>query len=141
MRARCQNEGRGVYGQDHEVFSEESGNINGYPSNWDSWVYYKCSPGPLFRKFYIICVRHQRRSIVAHDQRKIREHYLGIGLSIGTALGVAVGAGLGVALRNLALGISLGISLGIAFGGVFGSILGNKHAKMVQQSSQTDGRP
>jgi hypothetical protein len=32
-------------------------------------------------------------------------------------------------------------SLGAAFGVAFGSILGNKQAKTMQQSSQTDGRP
>jgi quercetin dioxygenase-like cupin family protein len=33
---------------------ERASNINGYPSNWDSWVHQHCSPSELFRKFCII---------------------------------------------------------------------------------------
>jgi hypothetical protein len=33
---------------------ERTSNINGYPSNWDSWVHHHCSPSELFRKFCII---------------------------------------------------------------------------------------
>jgi hypothetical protein len=36
---------------------ERASNINGYPSNWDSWVHQHCSPSELFRKFCIIYVR------------------------------------------------------------------------------------
>src|SRR5262245_36553940 len=72
-------------------------------------------------------------------QTEIREHYLGIGVAVGSSFGVAIGAGLGVAFGNLALGIGFCISLGVGLGIVVGSILGNKHAKSVQEPTDTDG--
>jgi hypothetical protein len=76
---------------------------------------------------------------VDDKQSEVRERYLGIGVAWGSALGVAIGAGLGVAFGNLASGIGLGICLGTALGVAVGSILGNKHAKAVQEPSDTDG--
>lgn len=72
-------------------------------------------------------------------QSEIRERYLSIGIALGTGLGVAIGAGLGVALGNMASGIGLGICLGTGLGIAVGSSLGNKHAKAVQEPSDTDG--
>jgi hypothetical protein len=72
-------------------------------------------------------------------QSEIRERYLGVGVAWGSALGVAIGAGFGVALGNLAWGIGLGVCLGAGLGIAVGSSLGDKHAKAVQQPSDTDG--
>jgi len=79
------------------------------------------------------------RKAVDDKKSKIRERYLGNGVALGSGCGVAMGAGLGVVLDNLAPGISLGLCLGTACGIVIGSIPGNKHAKAVQESSDTDG--
>lgn len=79
------------------------------------------------------------RISASHKQGEIREHYLGNGVALGSGFGVAIGAGFGVAFGNLALGIGFGICLGTALGIVVGSILGNKHAKAVQEPSDTDG--
>jgi hypothetical protein len=73
-------------------------------------------------------------------QKEIREHHLGIGVALGSGLGVAVGAGLGVAFGNLALGIGICICLGVSLGIAIGSARGNKHAKAVQEASDTAGR-
>jgi hypothetical protein len=76
---------------------------------------------------------------VEDKQREIREHYLGIGVALGSGLGVAVGAGLGVAFGNLAWGIGLGLSMGTGIGIALGAGVADKHAKAVQEASETGG--
>jgi hypothetical protein len=69
---------------------------------------------------------------------KIREHYLGIGVTLGMTFGVALGACFGVAFGNIAMGVGFGLSLGLALGIAVGSVRGNKHANAVQESPEAD---
>ena len=79
------------------------------------------------------------RSSGPRKQGEIDEHYLGYGVALGSGFGMAIGTGLGIAFGNLVLGIGFGICVGISLGVAVGSILGNKHAKTVQEPSDTDG--
>jgi hypothetical protein len=92
------------------------------------------------RKRYLIGWQTRMNHHEADDkQGALRERYVGIGVTLGSGFGVAIGAGLGVAFGNLALGIGLGISLGVGLGIAVGSILGSKHAKAMQEPSETNG--
>lgn len=81
----------------------------------------------------------RQRSSESRKQGKIREYYLSNGVALGLGFGVAIGAGFGIAFGNLPLGVGFGICLGTTLGIVVGSILGNKHAKVAQEPSDTDG--
>lgn len=75
---------------------------------------------------------------VGETQSEIRERYLGGGVALGAGFGLAIGAGFGVAVGSLVWGIGLGICIGAGLGIAVGSSLGNKHAKAMQEPSDTD---